>query len=149
VSQYDLRDDFKPKSIDKARKALHVVQPISKKTRKPNKPKTKRPIDEELGYVEVECNSRLLEEVAEELNVPQGTVDYVIHTFTQHINKTIRAGNMDGVAIPYLGKIQVKHINRQFADFIHANPKEFKNIIKQITPESLHEIMSPDEIVYV
>jgi hypothetical protein len=87
-----------------------------------------------------ECNQRLIKEVADELKSHPSIVAGCIDFYGEFIANTIRAGAMEGVIIPYLGKIQVKLINQQYKDFLHAQTPAFKKMVKDASGRQLDEL---------
>jgi len=92
-----------------------------------------------------ECNKRLIKEVAEELDITQGQVETVLKEFTDIIATVIKSGTMEGVSIPYLGKIQVKFKTEQYKDLLHSVHPDFKKILRSSTHDQVENLFKPNE----
>lgn len=92
-----------------------------------------------------ECNKRLIKEVAEELEITQGQVETVLKEFTDVIATVIKSGTMEGVSIPYLGKIQVKFKTEQYKDLLHSIHPEHKKILRGNTHDEVENLFKPNE----
>lgn len=92
-----------------------------------------------------ECNSRLIQETANELKVSEKTVNDCLSFYSEFIVGTIRAGNMEGVTVPYLGKFQVKLHLQQYKDFFHALTPEHRKLLKNAPRESINDLLNRNE----
>lgn len=92
-----------------------------------------------------ECNRRLIKEVAEELDITQGQVETVLGEFTSIIATVIKSGTMEGVTIPYLGKIQVKFKTEQYKDLLHSIHPEFKKMLRSNTHDEVENLFKLDD----
>jgi len=81
-------------------------------------------------YVEKECNTRLIKEVAAENNITQELATAMIKSTTDFMNFTIRSGNLEGIRLPYLGAFQIKVRSQQYKDFLHSLGSGMKQIFK-------------------
>jgi hypothetical protein len=67
---------------------------------------------------EIECNKRLIQEVSEELDIPQSVTLHALSHFSDFTARTIETGNLEGVYYPYLGKFHVKHKAQQYKNYL-------------------------------
>ena len=82
-----------------------------------------------MEYKEIECNSRILLEVVEETNIPQYVMESMVAHYSRFTANTIRAGAMEGIFFPFLGKFQVKHKAQQLKALIHSTPVGLRDMI--------------------
>ncbi len=92
-----------------------------------------------------ECNARLMKEVSEEMKCSTALVKECVEFYGQFIADTIRAGSLEGVAIPYLGKIQVKLINQQYKEFLHAQTPAFRRMLLDAPRTQIDELLKIEE----
>jgi len=90
------------------------------------------------------CNKRIAKEVAEEQNVSLMIVEHAVHHYGEFIATTIRSGGMEGVFIPYLGKIMVKHGEQQFKDYYHSLGPVDKAVLKGLTQTELNQLFAAE-----
>lgn len=83
-------------------------------------------------WEEIECNRRLIGEVAEEQDLYISQVEGVLQHYSRYIARTIRSGSMEGVTIPYLGKIQVKHRAQQYKRLMFSLPPEWRKLLNDM-----------------
>ena len=87
----------------------------------------------EEGEIPKECNARLIEEVAEELNIPKEQVAEVVKHYASFTVGRIRSGSMEGVTFPYLGKFLVKFRSQQYKDYLQSVGLQMKKLINKST----------------
>lgn len=89
------------------------------------------------------CNKSLLYETSSELKISEKKVAELIQFFTDQIGLEVRSGAMNGVMIPYLGKIQVKHELIQYKDFFHTLTPDQKKLFlrKENNRERVSEVI--------
>lgn len=94
---------------------------------------------------EKECNARITEETAAEVGQDKKFVEEAVGHFAEFIATTIRSGNMDGVLIPYMGKIQMKPMSAMYHDYLKALTPEMRKLL--LAPEAknnnLKELFNP------
>jgi nucleoid DNA-binding protein len=95
-------------------------------------------------HEDIECNARLIREVAEEQDVTISQVEDILKHVARYTADVIRSGNLEGVMIPYLGKFQVKIKNQQYKDYYHALGKDMKGYLRN-NPEALKIIFDGDK----
>lgn len=81
-------------------------------------------------YVEVECNQRIMKQIGLDLNLPQSLIEDVLKSVSSYTADVIRMGGMEGVMLPYLGKLQVKPESQQYRDYVIALGGEMKGYFK-------------------
>jgi type II secretory pathway component PulF len=91
-------------------------------------------------YEEKECNRRLVKEVSEELEQTQAYTEKILSHYSQFIANTIRSGSLEGVFIPFLGKIQPKLKNQQYRDYLHSLHPVFKKVLQTSSPDMVEKI---------
>ena len=98
-------------------------------------------------YTEIECNGRIIREIADDMNISIGTVEDIIRSVSSFTADTIRMGGLEGVMIPYLGKIHVKPYSQQYKDYLHSLGKEMKGYLKsnKKAAEILFDLENDDE----
>lgn len=80
---------------------------------------------------QVECNRRLIEEVATEMSLTKGMVENIIQYHAQYTHRVIKSGTLEGVFFPYLGKIQPKLKLQQYKNFFHALVPQMRKMLKE------------------
>jgi nucleoid DNA-binding protein len=91
-------------------------------------------------YQEIECNRRLINEVAEETDQSNSTIEAMIDHYAKFTAMTIQKGALEGVFFPFLGKFQVKHESQQYKAYLHtlpANVKQFVDTAKMPIDETV------------
>lgn len=96
-------------------------------------------------YQEIECNARLLEEVAAETGLTLASVDSMIAHYGRFTSNVIRSGGMEGIFFPYLGKIHVKHESQQYKAFLHSLPANMKQMYIQNVGKAFNKNKHEDD----
>lgn len=81
------------------------------------------------NHTEIECNARILQEVAEETGLYQSAVENMVAHYAQFTANTIRSGTLEGVFFPFLGKIQVKPSAQQYKALYHSTTKQMRDLM--------------------
>ncbi len=89
-----------------------------------------------------ECRGRLIREVAEEQDILISTAESIIGHYTKYIADVIRAGSMEGVFVPYLGKFQVKLEYQQYRAYLHSLHPVMKKLFQQTAPEEVNQLLN-------
>lgn len=83
--------------------------------------------------------------MADEQAVALSVVEHAIHHYGEFIATTIRSGGMEGVFIPYLGKISVKHREQQFKDYIHTLSPIEQTVLRNMKQDELDIVFAYKE----